>query len=266
MDLKDNEQIIQFLYEYFTAHHCEIIVANTKELTVQLTIELDKALMNRPFYWHYIESTGRNGTPHRLSFSTEITEDPQIEWVHFGSPRLQQIFQHMNKENKYIQLFEDYDTTKTTLLEPWLLTNNLIIYEGKQKKEQLASIGLNLINGTINFDMMKSLHQLKLSSTISAYCYTVSPIISFKSGFKRVEKLIYKMMDKEDLQWAESSHLLMQEEMEMATHFYHQETEEDKLLKEITDIQNRLQPTITHEVLNGGVIYLSKSFINKLSG
>ena len=27
-------------------------------MTVQLTIEMDKELMNRPFYWHYLEKTG----------------------------------------------------------------------------------------------------------------------------------------------------------------------------------------------------------------
>lgn len=261
MDLKNNEQIIPFLYEYFKAHHCDIIVANNKELTVQLTVELDKTLMNRPFYWHYIESTNRIGTPHRIAFSTEIKDDPQIEWVHFGSPRLQQIFEQMNKENKYIQLFENFSTTEATILEPWLLTNNLIIYEGKQKKEQIVSIGLNLVNGTMMFNIMESLHTVHLSPTISSYCYTISPLISLNNGFKRIEKEIYHIIDQESLEWAERSHQLMNEEKAMAKHFYGTETQEDQLLKELTDIETRLQPTITHHVINGGMLYLSKNFL-----
>lgn len=264
MDLRNNQQIIQFLHQYFTANHCDIIEVSDEQLTVQLTVELDKALMNRPFYWQYIESTGRTGSPKRMTFSTELKEDPKVEWIHFGSPRLQQIFHHMNQVNKYVQLFEVCQTDEKTLLEPWLLTNNLIIYEGKQKKEQLVSIGLNLINGTMVFNMMKWLDKLPFSPTISAYCYTISPLISLQSGFKRVEQAIYSMIDQENLQWAERSYRLMQEEIEMATHFYDIASQTEQLSKEIADIENRLQPTISHQVLNGGILYLSKSFIKRL--
>ena len=37
-------------------------------------------------------------------------------------------------------------------LHPWLLLNICIMYEGKQKKEELFSIGLNLINGSFVFE------------------------------------------------------------------------------------------------------------------
>lgn len=50
--------IHQFLKRYFLANNCSIVTETPSYLTVQLTIELDKELMNRPFYWHYIEKTG----------------------------------------------------------------------------------------------------------------------------------------------------------------------------------------------------------------
>ena len=40
-------------------------------MTVQLTIELDKELMNRPFYWHYLEKTGGVPNPMKLTFITD---------------------------------------------------------------------------------------------------------------------------------------------------------------------------------------------------
>ena len=48
------QEIHKFLERYFHANHCEIIEKHPSYMTVQLTIELDKELMNRPFYWHYL--------------------------------------------------------------------------------------------------------------------------------------------------------------------------------------------------------------------
>lgn len=52
------QEIHSYLLKYFQANDCEIIENNSGQLTVQLTIDLDKRLMNRPFYWTYIEKTG----------------------------------------------------------------------------------------------------------------------------------------------------------------------------------------------------------------
>lgn len=43
------QEIHQFLERYFHANGCEIIENSPGHITVQLTIELDKELMNRPF-------------------------------------------------------------------------------------------------------------------------------------------------------------------------------------------------------------------------
>ncbi|MDI5788447.1 YqhG family protein [Bacillus licheniformis] len=32
-------------------------------MTVQLTVEVDKQIMNRPFYWHWLEKTGGEPNP-----------------------------------------------------------------------------------------------------------------------------------------------------------------------------------------------------------
>ena len=47
------QEIHKFLERYFHANDCEIVENGPGYMTVQLTIELDKELMNRPFYWHY---------------------------------------------------------------------------------------------------------------------------------------------------------------------------------------------------------------------
>ena len=68
------QEIHKFLERYFLANDCEILENQTGYMTVQLTIDLDKELMNRPFYWHYLEKTGGVPNPMKLTFIT----DPEI--------------------------------------------------------------------------------------------------------------------------------------------------------------------------------------------
>ena len=262
MDLNRKIDIISFLHQFFLAHQCTILSIGANHLHVQLTKELDQALMNRPFYWQYIEATGRLGEPKSLAFTTNMTEEsPQMEWIHHGSPRLHQIYEYIQKNNRIIQLFEVHQTNQNTLLQPWLLTNYAVQYKGKQQKEAFFSIGLNLINGTIANNMMERLEKDTLSPTISDYCYTISPLITWQSGFKRIEQFISDLIVKENHTWAEMSLQVMKEEIDMVYHFYDEENREH-LDKEIKDIKSRLEPTITHKVINGGIVYLSESFLS----
>ena len=113
-----------FLQTYFLSHQCDIINSQDGMLTVQLNQQMDQALMNRPFYWHYVKSSGNIGEPAQLTFITNPDKrDQSGEWIHFGSPRLQQIFSHLNKTSKNIKLFQKVETNKNTALYPWLLIN-----------------------------------------------------------------------------------------------------------------------------------------------
>lgn len=82
--------------------------AHPHRLDVQLTIEMDKRLMNRPFYWHYLEKTGGIPNPMQLSLITDPNHaEEEGELIHYGSPRLHQIFQTTKELGSYIRLFED---------------------------------------------------------------------------------------------------------------------------------------------------------------
>ena len=81
-----------FLHDFFQMHDCDILESNDGLLSVQLTRELDEALMNRPFYWHYMDKMNQAGEPYSLHLDVnEKQQGENREWIHFGSPRLQQI-------------------------------------------------------------------------------------------------------------------------------------------------------------------------------
>lgn len=248
-----------FLRTYFSAYHCPIHHDHDGVLTVQLTEEMDQSLMNRPFYWHYMKSIGNDGDPAELTFITEPGQDQEDEtgeWIHFGSPRLQQIFKHLKQTSCHVKLFQKIEATKNTALYPWLLTNIKISYKGKQNKDEMFSIGLNLINGMMKTNMMELLQKLPLHNTISDYCFPMSPLVKYKSGFSRITAVIEDYLKNQTYDWADESLVTLSEEINMVKHFYEHEDDKEHLQKEIDDLTNLYQPTITYQVINGGLIYL----------
>lgn len=105
--MQQNE-IHNYLYNFFEANNCEILERSPHLLDVQLTIEMDKLLMNRPFYWHYLEKTGGVPNPMRLTLITNPeNEENDGELIHYGSPRLHQIFETTKELGSYIRLYEE---------------------------------------------------------------------------------------------------------------------------------------------------------------
>ncbi|SFD53618.1 protein YqhG of unknown function [Lentibacillus persicus] len=251
-----------FLYDYFTAHHCEIVLNQNGMLTVQLTEEMDRALMNRPFYWHYIKKMGHPGEPKQLTLITNPEKrDGKHEWIHYGSPRLHQIVNHLRDHEKYTKLFERVETYKNQALFPWLIANIKISYQGKQKKDEMVSIGLHLVNGTMRLKMMEELQYKELQNTISDYCYTITPMIKLHSGFKRIEKVLETYVDDQDHDWALQSQKTMAEEIDLLSHFYKNKTDEETMQKEISEIKKRYSPYIKFDVINGGLFYLAENAV-----
>lgn len=257
--------ITTFLKQFFEENDCAVEEAEPGILRVSLSVPMDKAFMNRPFYWQYMESTGQKGEPMTVSFITDKEKRQENgEWVPFGSPRLQQINQYLEKNARFTRLFQALDVHEKTMLQPWLLTNYCIIYEGKQKKEEMFSIGLNLINGTIVFNMMEHLSTISLDPSISDHCYTVSPLIKFNSAFLRIEKYMDQYIEKQNHEWASASLALLEEEINMINYFYQESEHEEDRNQEINAVTKRFYPKIHHHVISGGLLYLDQAFIQTI--
>lgn len=65
-----------FLLRFFQANQCDILEESAGHMTVQLTIDMDKLIMNRPFYWHWLEKTGGVPEPRQLTLITD-----QKKWM-----------------------------------------------------------------------------------------------------------------------------------------------------------------------------------------
>ena len=123
-----SRKFITFSFDYFQANECAIIENGPGYLTVQLTIELDKELMNRPFYWHYLEKTGGIPNPMKLTFITNPQIAPEnIEgrnhpfWLSPTSPNISFNEKACKLHSGYMRII--LNRNQQTPLMPWLCMN-----------------------------------------------------------------------------------------------------------------------------------------------
>lgn len=255
------QEIHKFLLTYFKATDCEIIEENTTYLTVQLTIEMDKELMNRPFYWHYLEKTGGIPNPAVITFITDPVNAPESvkgEVIYFGSPRLHQMIESTKKLASYIRLYEEPSQSKQTSLLPWLNLNVQISYQCDRKKDVFLSVGLNLITGEIMEEFFEFINVKKMTPKIPDYSYTLSPLIMPKSGLNRIDNYIRKSFEGEDLSWAEKAYERWQNDIQLLDHFYQEEADKSEVYyTEKEALQAQYEPNIQIKTINGGLFYLA---------
>ncbi|MFY4776289.1 YqhG family protein [Metabacillus sp. RGM 3146] len=259
------QEIHSLLQRFFIANSCEILENAAGFMNVQLTIEMDKELMNRPFYWHYLEKTGGIPNPMPLTLITDKEKtDSSIkgEFIHFGSPRLHQIFQANQKLGGFIRLYEQTKPSSgNTPLHPWLGVNVQVSYQCDMKKDVLYSIGLHLISGAMSEQFQDKLERLELTPKIPDLCFTMSPIIRPQSGLNRIYNFIQEKVEKEDHGWADDARQRWNADLMLLNHFYENLDEKpDAYHLEKEALRDLYEPKITISIKNGGIFYLSPEF------
>lgn len=256
-----NLQLIPFLKTFFQENQCQLLEISENHLQIKLTETLDSILMNRPFYWQYIKSTNQQGEPMTITLTTNhdrLSEDE--EFIHYGSPRFQQIVNLLHEQETFTKLYEVIETNTTTPLYPWLLTNIKVTYKGLLLKEDLFSLGINLVNGFMRVNMMELLMEQRLGQSISDYCHTITPFITLENGYRRIEEVIINYIKEQDHPWSELAIKRMKQELAMIDYFFEQQDQAKQHKIEKRKIYKRYEPTVSIETISGGIVYLTEKF------
>lgn len=256
------QQIHGYLSQFFKENNCQILSNNNYYIDVQLTIEMDKKIMNRPFYWHYLASTGDEPRPAQLTLITDknqLMDNIKGEVVHFGSPRLSQLFQVTKEMGSFVQMYERAPnlTDKQTILTPWLGVNYKVTYASDQTKEILYSLGINLLTGHVVEGFQESLSKVDLDVEISSYTYHVPYIIKPTRALERLDGVIDTFIQQADHSWAEEAKKRWQKDRRVLEYFYEEvDLKPDcyEIEKEAMDQQYEVRINI--DIVNGGVFYL----------
>ncbi|KMK76970.1 YqhG family protein [Alkalihalobacillus pseudalcaliphilus] len=256
------QSLHRFLTDYFNSNECTIVEETPAYLSVQLTPELDKLIMNRPFYWHYLERTGGTPNPMQVTFITDTKQCPEEikgEKIHFGSPRLHQLFSTAKTLGGYIRIYENMKVNgnQSQPLHPWLCLNMKISYCSDRKKELILSLGINLIHGQIVPQFFDKLKNLSLSPKLPDYCFTLTPFIQIESGINRLFKVVETYAENEDDRWAMEAKQRWQEDLNLLESFYEELAEKpESYVLEKQALEELYSPYIEISIINGGMFYL----------
>lgn len=263
----EQHKIHDFLVRYFKTSGCTILSNDNSSLHVQLTVEMDKRLMNRPFYWKYIEKLGQDGQPLELKLVTDPAQAAMSdgEFIHFGSPRLHQIFQSAKEMSAHTRLFErvGHFDSRSIPLEPWMGINAKISYQCDRRKDELISFGLQLINGELVERFQEKLGALELTPKIPDYCFTISPLVKPGSGLKRIENHIESYVRNKDDHWAREAERRWDEDQGLLDQFYENAQSKPQSYElEKEAIRQQYEPKVQVDIINGGMFYLKKKTFN----
>ncbi|KOS66386.1 hypothetical protein AEA09_16685 [Lysinibacillus contaminans] len=256
------QQVHKYLQQFFTENDCCILGDDEHYITVQLTIDMDKRIMNRPFYWQYVEATNGEPSPAQVTFITDqnrIEEKIMGEVIHFGSPRLNQLFQVTKELGAFVQMFEKVDRLETkSFLTPWLGVNYKVSYCSDQTKEMLYSFGINLMTGEVIEEFQESLNDMDLVSVISEDAFQVQYIIKPNRALQRLDTIVDDIIQQDDHIWAEEANKRWHRSQRVLEYFYEGVEHKPECYEiEKKALEEQYDPKIKVEIINGGLFYLT---------
>ena len=256
------QQVHEYLFNFFNENNCQIINNTAHYITVQLTVDMDKKIMNRPYYWQYLESTGGVPSPAQLTLITDqntLREELKGEVVHFGSPRLNQLFQVTKELGAFAQMYERTNSNNETrmILTPWLGVNYKISYYSDQTKEMFYSLGINLMTGYVIDDFQELLNKIDLVSIMSEDVFHLPYIIKPIRGLERLDAVIENIIKQDDHSWAKEANERWQKDREVLEHFYEAvENKPECYEMEKKAMEEQYETRIKIDIVNGGLFYM----------
>lgn len=283
----DQIWVRNYLKQYLIAHQCHIIEEGPGHMTVKLSVETDKDLMNRPYYWTFVERTGAPAETTTVTFILQpdhLPEEIRGEDLRFGSERLKQIFNSAKKRGRMIRLYQQFQPKNRLTeinrlsLDAWLGVNFKIEFISDKKKDRILSLGINLRTGKMKGRFFGDLLKTDLSPVLPANVSIVPSLLTIREAALQLEQWILHEIDQEDFNWAKEAKERLDQEIHQLETYYQKRTEtentageknqtksdgellqeDDEKEKKIEETKWQYSPRIEINPINYGIFYLNE--------
>lgn len=258
------DRIRSFAERFLTAHGCRFVEKSPGHFVTQLSVEADKDLVNRPFYWMYVEKMGIEPRPSLLTFVFDperLEEHDRGEFLTSGSPRFNLMLEAAKKRGRFVRLFEEKPASVKNPLSsrpyiPWLGVNFQISFVCDQKKDEICCLGINLHSGEIVQDFFRKMKMRRWTAKLPANRHTVQPQLTIVEGVGELERFLQDRIEGQDLSWAEQALKRMKMELKQLEHFYPEGEKSAEKEQRIRETIWQYHPRVEVEVINAGLFYL----------
>lgn len=160
----------------------------------------------------------------------------QREDLHFGSPRLKQIFEAAKRGGRCVYLFEDPGSMqRRTLLpaayEPWLGVLFKIEFCCDMKREELHFLGVSLLNGNLDENFSTRLQGKSLIPRLPENVHIEPTRLSLEAARDALEQRLRSRLESYDDSWAVEASERLDDELSLIDAYYQdllKNPEEDK--------------------------------------
>ncbi|MGI6126385.1 MAG: YqhG family protein [Planifilum sp.] len=258
------DRIRRFTERFLTAHGCHFIEKSPNHLITQLSIEADKDLVHRPFYWMYVEKMGIEPQPSILTFvfdPQELDQHDRGECLNPGSPRFLTMLEAAKKRGRFVRLFEESARPVGNPLSsrpyiPWLGVNFQVSYVCDQKKDVIHCLGINLHSGEIMEDFFREMKRRRWNAKLPANRHTIQPQLRIAEGVGELERFLQTQIERQDMTWAKQALKRMRIELEQLEHFFPEGENNAEKEQRIRETIWQYHPRVEVEVINAGLFYL----------
>ncbi|GIM44577.1 hypothetical protein DNHGIG_01260 [Collibacillus ludicampi] len=264
----NKQQLQDFCHRYFAATGCNILHEEPEFIQVELTIDIDKELTDRPYYWLWVEATGEEVKPTvlNLAFSSnkQVEGIESAELVVLGSYRLNQLFESAKKRGQFTL---QYHSVRDGELEPYFVISGKLSFLADRRCDEIISYGINMINGERVPRFFPSIMHLPMSPQPPEGCHIKEVRLSFREAWEKFLEATAEKLGAHNHEWAEEAEEHLKQEIEQLETYYGSlliDNEEEATVitaeKELrlAELKWRYQPRVEFVPFHIGLIYLRK--------
>jgi hypothetical protein len=254
---------VRLFHEYFALMDCSIVSYNDEQITTKLSIEADRILTNRPFYWSYIDRT--NLVPETLQFtfifsnpSSDINQEHGfVEYMTMGNDKFTKIMQDIHKNGGPITVYEKPKShAKPGIYESWLNVNLSVHLQTFSTRSYVMSIGVSLATGEIVHSFLEQIEAVSLLTQIPPN-HHLKPIISLQTAEKILHTYIQTHLQAMDQMWSDDAYLRYADKKRNLEASMDSSLERTQTyIQKETELHERYNPVIQVEIINCGVFHL----------
>lgn len=261
-----------YVTRYLDAMQCETIDSSPGHIQVKLSEKADRDLVNRPFYWSYVEKLGIEPQPVTLSFVFDPEQLPpgaRGEHICPGSTRLQQIFHSACKHGRFVRLYEDsplnlINPRGSRPYIPWLGINYKIEWICDQLRSEIHSLGIQLLDGTIHDNFFAKISSRAWTPRLPSHRFLTKPQLTIDEAVTELEFYVQGYLDQVDDTWARNAERRMQDELERLEQYYRDRPSRINEAEYQAEYERRMretkwqyQPRVQVTIVNAGLFYMA---------
>ncbi|MFC4777276.1 YqhG family protein [Paenibacillus sp. GCM10023252] len=194
------------------------------------------------------------------------------EDLHFGSRKLEQLFDSSREGGSYVYLFQEPDRRAASPLSSvpytaWLGVNMKVEFACDRKREEIHSFGVSLATGHCVEGFHEQLLGLKLTPRLPANVHLTKNGISYSKALAIMEGLLEKKLKTYDYSWAADAAARLQEELERVEGYFepllasaleeNREPIQEQYTQRLAEIKWQYEPRVTASTINCGIFHLA---------